>query len=67
MSLNIPKKVFPAAKPAGQWVQALGLGLGLGLGWDNIELQENMWTDRSQNLSGWVTYHLEYNGVNFFL
>ena len=28
-----------------------------------IELQEKAWTDRSQNLSGWVTNHLGYNGV----
>ena len=34
-----------------------------GWGWDNIELQENAWTNRSQNLSECVTYHLEYNGV----
>ena len=40
--------------------QTRGLGLGLG---DNMELQENAWTDRSQNLSGCVTYHLEYNSV----
>ena len=35
----------------------------LGLGLDNIELQENGWTDRSQNLSEWITFHWESNGV----
>ena len=40
-----------------------GSGWGSGWGWDNIELQENAWTNRSQNLSGCVTYPLEYNGV----
>ena len=37
---------------------------------DNIELQENACTDRSLNISGWVTVHQECNGVklyNFFL
>ena len=43
--------------------EAFWLGLGFWLGWDSIELQENEWTDRSQSLSGCVTYHLEYNGV----
>ena len=39
--------------------KALGL-MGLG---DNIELQKNACTDRSQNISVWVTCHRESNGV----
>ena len=39
------------------------VGVGVGVVGDNIELHGNACTERSQNISGWVTIHKESKGV----